>query len=399
MAVMIGVDPHKGSHTAFAIDGDEVELATITVRATRRQVSELLGWAARFEERTWAVESAGGLGYLLARQLVGAGEHVLDVPATLAARVRVLGTGRSNKNDNNDALSIAVAALRAPRLAHIERDDYSGVLRLYAKRNTDLGRARNRTACRLHALLAELVPGGFPKEINARSAARLLATVEPASPVERARHGLALEHLEDLRRFDEQMRASKRRIAAAVTESATTVTDLFGVGPVVAAMVIGYTGDVTRFRNRDHFAAYTGTAPIEMSSGGRITHRLSRRGNRQLNHAIHIAAITQIRFAHSPGRAFFDRKVAEGKTKREAVRALKRRISDAIYRQLLLDAASTGPGGQTGTALQSSVTGLTPQRPALRKNHSRTRPNRRTRQPASATTKRSRADASTKTRS
>ena len=112
-----------------------------------------------------------------------------------------------------------------------------------------------------------------------------------------------------------------------------------------------------------------------------------------------MAAITQIRFAHSPGRAFFERKVAEGKTKREAVRALKRRISDAIYRQLLLDATSTGPGGQTGTALQSSVTGLTPQQPALRKNHSRTRPNGRARQPTSATTKRSRADASTKTRS
>ena len=130
-------------------------------------------------------------------------------------------------------------------------------------------------------------------------------------------------------------------------------------------------------------------SPIEMSSGGRVVHRLSRRGNRQLNHAIHIAAITQIRFAHSPGRAFFDRKVAEGKTKTEAVRALKRRISDAIYRQLLHDAANMGPGGQTGTALESSVTGLEPQQPALRKNHSRTRPNARTRRPAAPTTRRS----------
>ena len=128
-----------------------------------------------------------------------------------------------------------------------------------------------------------------------------------------------------------------------------------------------------------------------MSSGGRVVHRLSRRGNRQLNHAIHIAAITQIRFAHSPGRAFYDRKVAEGKTKREALRALKRRISDALYRQLLHDATSTGPGGQTGTALQSSVTSLEPQQPVLRKNHSRTRPNARTRRPAPATTRRSRS--------
>jgi transposase len=394
MAVMIGVDPHKGSHTAVAIDRDEVELARVTVRATRRQVDELLAWAARFEERAWAIESAGGLGYLLARQLVVAGELVVDVPATLAARVRLLGSGRSNKNDPNDARSVAIAALRAPRLARVGRDDHAEVLRLYAKRNHDLARARNRTACRLHALLAELVPGGIPKEINARNAQRLLESVTATTPVERARHAVALEHLEDLRRFDEQLRASKQRLEDAVGESGTTVTELFGVGPYVAAIVIGYTGDVTRFANRDQFAAYTGTAPIEVSSGGRVVHRLSRRGNRQLNHAIHIAAITQIRFAHSPGRAFYDRKIAEGKTKREAVRALKRRISDAIYRQLLHDAASTGPGGQTGTALQSSVTGIEPQQPALRRSHSRTRPNRRTRAATPATTRR----ASTKSR-
>jgi transposase len=399
MAVMIGVDPHKGSHTAVAIDRNETELARVTVRATRRQVDELLAWAARFGERTWAVESAGGLGYLLARQLVAAGELVLDVPATLAARVRLLGSGRSNKNDPNDARSIAIAALRAPRLARVGRDDHAGVLRLYAKRNHDLGRARNRTACRLHALLAELVPGGIPKEINARSAQRLLESVTPTTPVERARHAVAVEHLEDLRRFDDQLRASKQRLEQAVGESGTTLTELFGVGPYVAAIVIGYTGDITRFANRDQFAAYTGTAPIEVSSGGRVVHRLSRRGNRQLNHAIHIAAITQVRFAHSPGRAFYDRKITEGKTAREAVRALKRWISDAIYRQLLHDATSMGPGGQTGTALQSSVTGIEPQQPALRRSHSRTRTNRRTRPPAPATTRRARTSNNTNTRS
>ncbi|MGH8986900.1 MAG: IS110 family transposase, partial [Acidimicrobiia bacterium] len=332
-----------------AIDDGEDELAQVKVRASRRHLNQLLEWATPFEERTWAIESAGGLGYLLAQQLVAAGEAVLDVPATLAARVRVLGTRRSNKNDPNDARSVAIAALRAPRLAAVGRADHAGVLRLLAKRNTDLGRARNRTACRFHALLAELAPGGIPNEINAASAERLLGSVSPVSPVEVARHALALEHLDDLRRLDDQMRVSKQRIAAAISASGTSLTDIFGVGPVVAAMLIGYTGDVARFRSRDHFAAYTGTAPIEVSSGGRITHRLSRRGNRQLNHAIHIAAITQIRFAHSPGRAFFDRKVAEGKTKKEAVRALKRRISDAVYRQLGLDAGTvTGPGGQKG---------------------------------------------------
>ncbi len=129
------------------------------------------------------------------------------------------------------------------------------------------------------------------------------------------------------------------------------MTDIFGVGPVVAAMVIGHTRNIDRFANRDHFAAYAATAPIEFESGGRSIRRLSLRGNRQLNHAIHIAAVTQIRHRHSPGRAFYDRKLAEGKTKKEALRALKRRITDALYRQLRADAPRTkaGPGGQAGT--------------------------------------------------
>jgi transposase len=378
VSVMIGVDPHKGSHTAVAIGGDEVQLAQVRVRSSRHQLDQLLKWAAPFEQRTWAIESAGGLGYLLAQQLVNAGEQVLDVPATLAARVRVLGTGRSNKNDPNDALSVAVAALRAPRLASVARTDHTGVLRLLAKRNNELGRSRNKTACRLHALLAELVPGGIPNEINASSAEQLLAGVKPHRPVEVARHALALEHLDDLRRLDVQMRTSKTRIAEAIAASGTSLTELFGVGPVVGAMLIGYTGDVGRFRNRDHFAAYTGTAPIEVSSGGRITHRLSRRGNRQPNHALHIAAITQIRFPHSPGHAFFERKVAEGKTKKEAVRALKRCIADTVYRQLLIDNRTPkGPEGQPGTALPSSVAGPTPRQPALRISHSRAQTNAR----------------------
>src|SRR5258706_7540180 len=107
MTVIIGVDPHKASHTAVAIGDDERELGTVKVRATRRQVAQLLSWAESFEKRTWAIESAGGLGYLLSQQLVAAGEHVIDVPATLASRVRVLGTGRSDKNDPNDARSVA----------------------------------------------------------------------------------------------------------------------------------------------------------------------------------------------------------------------------------------------------------------------------------------------------
>jgi transposase len=371
MAVMIGVDPHKRSHMAVAVDRDDVEICRLEVRASRAQVHELLGWAGRFGDRTWAIESADGLGYLLGQQLVAMGERVLDVPATLPARVRVLASGRSNKNDANDGYAIAVAALHAPTLRTVEAADHAAVLRLLAKRNKQLGGARTRAACRLHALLIELVPGGIPKEITPNRAARLLERVTPANAVEMTRHLLALDHLDDLRRIDDQLRDLHRRINEAVKASGTTVTDLFGFGAVGAAIAVGYTRDVHRFASRDQFAAYNGTAPIEVSSGGRTVHRLSRRGNRQLNHAIHIAAITQIRHAHSPGRVYYERKLAEGKTKKEATRALKRRISDALYDRLLAD-ANAGSGGHTGTTT-TSVTGITPRKPALRESHSRTR--------------------------
>jgi transposase len=336
---MIRVDPHKGSHTAVATDDREAALSQLKVRASRRQVDQLLAWAAGFEKRTWAIESAGGLGYLLSQQLVTAGETVLDVPATLAARVRLLGSGKSHKNDPNDALSVAVAAPRAPRLASVDRADHITVLRLLAKRNVDLGPTRNLSACRLHALLAELVPGGMAGEIYASSAQAMLAKVKTTEPVAAARRDLALEHLDDLRRLDQQTKDSKKRIATAVAASGTTLLELFGVGPVVACTLIGYTGDVRPFPTRHAYAMYNGTAPIDVSSGGRITRRLNRRGNRQLNHAIHIAAVTQLRHHHSQGRAYFERKLTEGKTKKEALSALKRRISDAVYRQLPLDAA------------------------------------------------------------
>jgi len=337
MTVIIGVDPHKASHTAVAIGGDERELASIKVRATRKQVAQLLAWAEPFGERTWAVESAGGLGYLLSQQLIDVGETVLDVPATLASRVRVLASSRSNKNDPNDALSVAVAALRTPALRMVQTADHAEVLRLLAKRNLDIGSHRIRVECRLHAALASLAPGGIAKELNASDATDFLARVQPANPVEQARHDLAVELLDDVRRLDAQLKESHRRIRVAVKASGTALTEIFGVGPIIACALIGYSGDVRRFASRDQFAAYNGTAPVEVSSGGRTVHRLSRRGNRRINHALHLAAVCQIRQPHSDGRAYFDRKIAEGKTKKEALRSLKRHVSNAIYRQLLID--------------------------------------------------------------
>ena len=179
MHVMIGIDPHKASHTAVAIDEHEDELATVKVRATKRQVDQLLTWAEGFEERTWAVESAGGMGYLLSQQLLGKGEVVVDVPATLSSRVRVLATGRSNKNDPNDAHSVAMAALRAPRLRSVALANHGEILRLLAKRNMEIGNLRNRIVCRLHAMCVELAPGGIAKEINASDVEAFLARLRP----------------------------------------------------------------------------------------------------------------------------------------------------------------------------------------------------------------------------
>ncbi|MDX2380881.1 MAG: IS110 family transposase [Acidimicrobiia bacterium] len=337
MNVIIGVDPHKATHHAFAVDDHEQELAQISVRATRTQTTRLLGWAEPFQQRTWAIEGAGGLGYLLSQQLVAVGERVVDVPATLAARTRVLASSHSNKTDPNDARSVAVTALRQSDLREVHQVGHSEVLRLLAKRNNDIGNQRTRLVGRMHALLVELAPGGIAKEINASDVDSFLTQLTPETPVEQTRFDLAVELLDDIGRLDEQLKASHKRIRTAVAASATTLTDLFGIGPVLAALLIGYTGDIARFANRDRYAAYNGTAPVEYSSGGRTVHRVSQRGNRQLNHALHMVAICQMRHPGSAGRVYVDRKVAEGKTKREAIRALKRHISNVVYRQLVID--------------------------------------------------------------
>jgi len=369
MAVMIGVDPHKGSHTAVAIGAAEEPLGKLRVRASASQAQRLVAWAAAWPERTWAIEGAGGLGHLLDWQLVAAGERVLDVQPKLGARVRLLATGASNKNDPNDALSVAVAALRSRTRRPVTADDHAAVLRVWSRRHRDLGRAKNQVACRLHAVLCELVPGGVPEEITAAQATRILRSAKPSGDAGQARGELAAELLEDMRRLDAQIREPEKKLAIAVRASGTTVTEIFGVGPVIAATVTGDAADVARFASRDHFAAFNGTAPIEVSSGDRKTCRLSLRGNRRINHAIHMAAITQIRHAHSDGRAYYDKKVAEGKTHKEALRSLKRRISDAIYSHLVADARraaaaarTEGPGGQPGNDADSSAAGSHPER-------------------------------------
>ena len=361
MAVMIGIDPHKGSHTAVAVGAAEEPLGKLRVRACPDQAVKLVAWAQAWPERTWAVEGARGLGRLLARQLVAAGERVLDVQPKLAARVRLLEAGDTNKTDPDDARSVAVAALRSKSRQEVTADGHAGVLKVWAKRHRDLSRTRNQVVCRLHAVLCELIPGGVPDEITAGQAARILEQVAPAGAVAQAHCQLAAELLADICHLDAQRREVKKKLAAAVTASGTSLTEVSGVGPVIAATVIGDVITVARFPSRDHFAAYNGTAPVEVSSGQKKIYRLSLRGNRRLNHAVHMAAITQIRHKHSDGHAYYQRKLAEGKTHKEALRCLKRRISDAIYARLRADARKGGPGGQPGNLSASRAAGSHPE--------------------------------------
>ena len=303
-AVMIGVDPHKGSHTAVVIGASEEVLGQLRVRACAAQAQRLLAWAAPWPERTWAVEGAGGLGHLLSQQLVAAGEHVLDVPPKLASRVRLLGSGRTDKNDPNDARSVAVAALRPGACPPVRADDHTAVLKIWARRHRDLSRARNQVVCRMHAVICDLVPGGVSKRITAGQAARILDQAEPRGAAGAARWVLAEQFLTDLRRIDVQRRDVEKKLAAAVRASGTSVTEIFGVGPAVAAAVLGDVGDIARFASAGSFAAYNGTAPVEVSSGNRVVHRLSLRGNRRMNHMLHITAIVQIRH-DTEGRAYY----------------------------------------------------------------------------------------------
>jgi transposase len=334
---VIGVDPHKGSHTAAAIDRDERTVGELRVRADRSQHHRLLAWAADFSPRTWAVEGATGTGALLAQQLVAAGEIVLDVPPTLSARARLLDSGSTDKTDPHDARAAAVVALRHPRLRVVAADDHVAVLRLLAKRHHDLTGLRTQAVGRLHTVLCLLIPGGLPRKLSAERAARELRKLRPDGAVAIERKRLAVELVADVRRLDKELVELRARIVAAVAASGTSLLEVYGVGPIVAAHLVGYTGDVSRFPSAGHYARYNGTAPIEASSGPKKRHRLNPRGNRQLNHAIHMIAVTQVR-NDTPGRAYYLRRQAEGKSRKEAMRALKRRLSDVVYRQLLADA-------------------------------------------------------------
>ena len=338
MKVLIGVDPHKASLAVAAIDeatGELLERAAFPQDCTGLRCLDR--WAKRFPERRWAVENAGGLGRHLAVRLAASGESVVDVPPKLSARVRVLSTGNARKNDRLDALATALAASRTERLASVDPEAASEALRLLSERREDLVAERTRALNRLHALLRDLLPGGVAGKLSADRAARILRGIrlkEGASA--RLRRGLASEVLRDIRTLNRKIADLDVRIEAEVQASGTTLTEVFGIGPILAATIIGAVGNVERFPSKGHFASYAGTAPVEASSGEVVRHRLSLAGNRKLNYALHMLATCQAR-SEVRGGSYYRKKMAEGKSRKEALRCLKRRVSDAVFRSLLAD--------------------------------------------------------------
>jgi transposase len=366
MKVFIGVDPHKLSATIEVVDDHETVLATGRFATDKAGYAAMRRHVAAYRERVWAVEGSNGAGRPLAQRLLADGEHVVDVPAKLSARARLFDTGHNRKTDAHDAHAVAVVAVRTRGLRVLAYDDELEALRMLVARREELTRARVQTLNRLQRLLSELTPGKRKKDLTPLQAKRILASVRPRHLVGKTRKRLALEQLTDLVGIDTKTKALSKELKHLVKASGSRLMDLPGVGPIVAARVLADVGDVARFADRNRFASWTGTAPIEASSGEIVRHRLSRAGNRRMNHMIHIAATTQIRL-NTPGRAYYLRKLAAGKTKAEALRCLKRRISDALYRQLLADAraaeltaAQTGPGGHRGASHKSSAAGSHP---------------------------------------
>ena len=338
MKVLIGVDPHKTSVAVAAVDEAASELVE---RASFPQscagLRTLERWAKRFPERRWAMENAGGLGRHLAGRLAAAGECVVDVPPKLSARVRVLSTGNARKNDGVDALATALAASRKKRMAAVDPEAPSETLRLLSERREDLVAERTRALNRLHGLLRDLVPGGVARTLSAERAARILRGIRPhGGASDRLRRRLASEVLRDVRTLDRKIADLNGRIEAEVEASGTTLTEIFGVGPILAARILGTVGNVARFPTKAHFASYSGTAPLEASSGEVVRHRLSLAGNRKLNYALHMVATCQAR-SHARGGSYYCKKIAEGKSHKEALRCLKRRISDAVFKSLMAD--------------------------------------------------------------
>jgi transposase len=361
------MDPHKRSVTIEVMTADESILGGGRYGTDRAGFTSMRRYVSQFRNRVWAIEGCRGIGRHVAQRLLVAGEVVVDVPPKLSAAVRIFAVGQGRKTDATDAHSIALAGTRAAGLRPLVADADLEVLRLLADRRRQIGEEHTRKVSQLHALLLELIPGGAKKNLSAAQAKALLAKVRPRDVAGKTRRRLAVELVGDLERIYVRKKAADKELRELVAATGTGLMDLHGIGPSGAARLLVEVGDITRFPDRNHFASWTGTAPIDASSGDQVRHRLSRGGNRQINRALHMMATVQLR-NQTEGRAYFDGKKAGGKSSMEAMRCLKRRLSDTVYRTMLTDLAAhdttrqvTGPGGHRGNDSDSSATGSQPQ--------------------------------------
>jgi transposase len=350
------------SVTIEVVDDRELLLGSGRFATDKAGYAAMVRYVRQWPDRVWAVEGANGAGRPLAQRLVAAGEQVLDVPAKLAARVRLFDTGHNRKTDALDAHSIAVVAVRTAGLREVAEDGELEALRMLADRRDELSHQRVQTVNRLQRLLSELLPGQRQRDLSATQAKAMLATVRPRDIAGKTRRRMAAEEIADLVTLDAKLKKLKAELSTAVSDRGSHLMDLYGIGPAGAARILADVGDVARFADRNRFASWTGTAPLDASSGDQNRHRLSRAGNRRMNHVLHVAAIVQIR-RDTEGRTYYRRQLAAGKTPMEALRCLKRRLSDVVFRQLVHDAQAVegaSPGGHCGATLQSSAVDLHP---------------------------------------
>ena len=362
LRVVIGMDPHKRSVTIEVMSADESVLGGGRFTTDAAGYSAMLERVAFWPHRVWAIEGCNGIGRHIAHRLLADGEEVIDVPPKLSARARVFSTGQGRKTDATDAHSVALVGTRMAGLHPVVADEQREILRLLVDRRRSIGEEHTRKVSQLHALLLELIPGGAKKDLSAAQAKKLLAGVRPRDVVGKTRKRVAAELVADLERLYSRKKAANKELTELVKATGTGLLHLHGIGPSGAARLLVEVGDITRFPDRNHFASWTGTAPIDASSGDHTRHRLSCGGNRQINRTLHMMATVQLRNA-TEGRGYYDRKKATGKSSMEAMRCLKRRLSDTVYRTMLADLVqhtATGPGGQQGHDSDSSVTGSHP---------------------------------------
>lgn len=333
--VIIGIDAHKRTHTAVICDEHGRELARRSVGTSSGEHFQLLGWAhTHGSERLWAVEDCRHLSRRLERDLISAGESIVRVPPKLMANTRD-GARSYGKSDAIDALAVARAALREPRLPHARLDGPERELRLLVDHREDLVGERTRAINRLRWHLHELDPALEPTlgRLSRRSLEQLAASLTPhQGTVARLARELVRRCLE----LGTEIRALEREIAELVHRHAPALLAICGCGTLTAAKIVGETAGIERFRSPDAYARHNGTAPLPISSAQRDHHRLSRTGNRQLNAAIYRIALTQSQW-HPAAQQLIARRRAQGNSKREALRILKRRLSDVVYRALLAD--------------------------------------------------------------